>query len=157
MSIILVVAATARNSGDIGQTILMISDECGVSTADGLRPSIAGGSVLRQATPMLAPGVNRLTQRKRRRDSNSESDHAQHMRRESPKRRKGDDDDIAPGQSVSHAGSVVELNDWTTFSSLSASSKRSTSLITAEDAAEDRPAPNPTRSSLESFNKQRLR
>ncbi|KAF2023168.1 hypothetical protein EK21DRAFT_13274, partial [Setomelanomma holmii] len=47
----------------------------------------------------------------------------------SPKRRKGDDDDIAPGQSASHAGSVVELNERTTLSSLSVGSKRSTSPI----------------------------
>jgi hypothetical protein len=51
------------------------------------------------------------------------------MRPGSPKRRKGDDDDIAPSQSVSHAGSVMELNERTTLSSLSAGSKRSTSPI----------------------------
>jgi len=48
----------------------------------------------------------------------------------SPKRRKEeDDDDIAPDQSVSHTGSVVELNDRTTLSSFGAGSKRSTSPI----------------------------
>jgi hypothetical protein len=49
------------------------------------------------------------------------------MRPGSPKRRKGDDYDITPSQSVSHAGSVMELNERTTLSSLSAGSKRSMS------------------------------
>jgi hypothetical protein len=38
-------------------------------------------------------------------------------------------DGIAPGQSVSHAGRVVELDERISLSSLSASSKRSTSPI----------------------------
>jgi hypothetical protein len=61
---------------------------------------------------------------KRRRDSDSKSDHSQDMHRGSPKRRKGDDDDIVPGQSMSHAGNIFELNERITLSSLSAGSKR---------------------------------
>jgi hypothetical protein len=77
-----------------------------------------------------SPSRSHREQRKRRRDSNSRSDYSQHMRRASPKRRKGDDDDVVPGQSVSHAGSVIELNERTTLSSsISAGSKRSTSPI----------------------------
>lgn len=66
---------------------------------------------------------------KRRRNSNSEPDHVQHMRRASPKRRKGNDDDIAPYQSVSHVSSVVELDERTTLSSVSAGRKRVASPI----------------------------
>ncbi|KAF2872955.1 hypothetical protein BDV95DRAFT_605540 [Massariosphaeria phaeospora] len=68
---------------------------------------------------------SRPEQRKRQRDSDSGSDHPQHIRHASPKQRNGDDDDIVRGQSVPHAGSVIELNERTTLSSISAGSKRS--------------------------------
>ena len=95
-------------------------------TIDDTAARVCAWLELEQSVP---PGQLHPEQRKRRRDSNSESDYPQHMRRESPKRRKGDDDDIAPSQSVSHAGSVVELTGRTVLSSLSAESRRSTSPI----------------------------